>query len=238
TDRVQSFLTAANLQGDAAAGWSPLFWTDALWIYQACLVLGIVFATLAAVGVAQVPATWLLWLLVVAWANRFVFLAGIGETLLSLSLFAVAIAPGGGPPWRRSKSYRDDRTGIAARLLGLQTTLVAGVCWLGTVSGEAWWNGMGAYAMFAPVEDRLFDWTESWLATTWVYELLTVVITISLPLGLCMTWSGWRIWGRTSIAVWAVLVALLGAHWMLASLIVVGCWAIDEPGPGTRADTE
>ena len=68
------------------------FSSDDLLVYRGYLVFGIATSVTVLLGRAGRTAAFLLWGLVVGWANRSLILSGLGETLLSLALFSVAFA--------------------------------------------------------------------------------------------------------------------------------------------------
>ncbi len=156
TDRTGTFLQAAGLQSDARWMISPLFLLDSLLgshavVYYAYLLIGVALCVLVSLGRGGKAMPWLLWLVFVGWANRLVILAGISETLLSLGLFAAAIAP---PASWRGDERSDWKAGFSLRLSAAQITLFAACTTATMLAGNVWWNGLGAYALVAPVEDR------------------------------------------------------------------------------------
>ena len=234
--RVSTFLQTAGVED--AAQWiiSPLFLTDTLAVYRGYLVIGIIVAVCVASGRGGRIACWALWLLLVGWANRAMILSGLAETLLSLGLFTAAI----GPPcsaWqaRRLKAVSDDRrdwtAGFAQRLMAAEITLIGGATFVTMLAGRVWWSGIGAYALAAPAQDRAIDWTESYLVNTLVHESLTHGMMIALPLGLVLAWlpKTNRI-GQALLIAWCIAVALLGSHWLYASVFATMVAAI-RPAP-------
>lgn len=242
SSRLADFFRAAELTTDARWMLSPLYAWDALFagsslaesttVYRTYLLLGIALA----VGVAcadqiaakmrsalvsrllegSVPVV-LLWIWFIGWANRIVLLAGIVEPLLSISLAALAIAPIGLAGDGCSISWR---TRLATRLLAVQATLIAVATTATMIASPTWWNGTGAYAVVAPVEDRFFDVRESFFENAWIYESASLLLVVLLPLGVFL---GWRPTTRRSgivlIAVWAILVALLSANVLYAATL-------------------
>ena len=74
-DRVSTFLKTGGL--DDAARWilSPLFLSSSLWAYRLYLILGIGVAVAVAAGKGGRVTPWLLWILLVGWANRAMLLS-------------------------------------------------------------------------------------------------------------------------------------------------------------------
>ena len=236
--RVASFLQSSGLQAEARWIVSPLFWFDSLWMYQTWLVASVALAVIVAAGRGGRAPAWLLWASVVAWANRSMFLSGIAETLLSLGMFATAIAPPvpakkllpvGGPlkgrradPGIDADSVRHWSAGFAIRLLAVQATLfvIATVCSM--LAGPVWWNGYGAYAIAAPVQDRTIDWTQTLLVSGIVHETLTHLLVVMLPIGAVLAWRRGTWWlGQAMISLWCLVIALLSSHWLYAGTLAV-----------------
>ncbi|MGI9471617.1 MAG: hypothetical protein ACR2NZ_08815 [Rubripirellula sp.] len=234
-ERVASFLETGDLQ--AAGKWivSPLFFIDAPWIYHAYLLIGILASVLVILGRGGRYLAFGLWLLVVGWANRSMLLSGLAESLLSMGLFAVAIAPaqaahpllvkfGGRLADRKEWSAR-----FAQRLLATQITVVGVATFVTMLGGRVWFNGIGAYALAAPVQDRTFDWTgeNSPLVSMFVHESLTHLMVIALPLGFAMAWIGkTNRLGQCLLLAWCLVVALLASHWLYASVFATMVMAI------------
>jgi hypothetical protein len=222
--RVSSFLQVGGLED--AARWivSPLFLSDSAWVYHLYLLLGIIVAVTVAAGRGGRLACWSLWLLLVGWANRAMILSGLAETLLSLGLFASAIAPPQSS-WRflRRKDPQNDQphwtAGFSQRLIAMQITVIGLATFLTMLGGRVWFNGIGAYALAAPVEDRTIDWTtvQSFSENATVQESLTHLMVIALPLGFALAWL--QRTNRIGLAIlisWCVVVSLLGSHWIYA----------------------
>lgn len=249
TENLAMFVRAAGLESEASWTISPLFTIDAwmgsrIWIYRAYLILAILLCVFVAIGRGGRWCGWILWLLVVGWANRSMMLSGLLESLLSLSLFAVAI----GPPsqwtnWKhdheperqpRGSDANDSQhwsAGFALRLIAVQFTIVAILTTASMLGGAIWWNGTGAYALAAPIEDRVLDVRDSGLSQIFarplVYETLTHVIVILLPLGTFLAWiQKSRFMGHALIAAWCLVVAVLGAHLLYATCLFAMSLAI------------
>lgn len=220
--RVATFLQTSGVED--AARWivSPLFMTDSAWVYHAYLLIGIFVAGLVAAGRGGRLAGWAIWLLLVGWANRAMIVSGLAETLLSLGLFASAIAPSQSC-WERFRGQDDGddrgdwKAGFAQRLLAVQITLIGAATFVTMLAGRVWFNGLGAFALAGPVEDRSIDWTTSLLVEPLVHESITHLMIIALPLGFVLAWCGRtnRI-GQAILIGWCVAVALLGSHWLYA----------------------
>lgn len=228
--RLSTFLETADLESEASWIVSPLFLAKSLWIYHAYLVVCAVTAGVVAFGRGGRIAPWLLWLLFVGWANRTMFAGGLAETLISLGLFAAAIAPPRILFGSNSLGQEDMRcwtANFAERLIGVQISLFGLATFLTMLGGRIWFNGLGAYALAAPVQDRSIDWTNSWLGLTFVHETLTHLLLFALPVGFWLTWrqSTHRI-GQTILLTWCLAIALLGSHWLYAAVFATMVLAI------------
>ena len=242
---VSEFLRTGGLEG--AGSWiiSPLFLTETALVYQLYLLFGMAMAILVFCGGGGRWASFLLWFLFVGWANRAMLLSGLSETLLSLGLFAAAISPAG-HAWSVISAMRktglgtdteqaDEHwtAGFSERLLAAQITLIGVATWVAMLGGRVWFNGLGAYAMAAPVEDRTIDWTNrnSLLVQASVHEFLTHMMIITLPLGLFLSWfPKYSSVGKLMLIVWCVAVAMLGSHWLYAMTFAVLCLSIRPLG--------
>ncbi|KAA5543689.1 hypothetical protein FYK55_10860 [Roseiconus nitratireducens] len=231
---------------DSAFAMSPL--SEAAWVYQAYLLIGIALAVLVAVAnplyrferlprvvssllAGSLPCV-LLWIWFVGWANRAVLLAGITEPVLSVSLAALAIAPSGVPaldrlPVSKRLSWR---TTLSRRLIAVQATLIALMTTATMLASPIWWNGMGAYALVAPVQDRLIDVRETFFENSIVYESLTLLLVLVLPLGFWLAWRpNTRRLALGLIAVWATVVAFLSANILYAVTLAIIATSIGQP---------
>lgn len=172
-----------------------------------------------------------LWLLLVGWANRAMVLAGLTESLLSLGLFAAAIAPPGSLWAIRSKPQRSTlhwTAGFSQRLLATQVSVVLVATVATMLSGRVWFNGLGAYALAAPSPDRTIDWTNTILLRPMVHESLTHLMVASLPIGLLMCWiERTNRLGKSILLSWCLIVALLGSLWLYAATMAIMVMAID-----------
>lgn len=231
--RVSTFLETGGLESEAKWIVSPLFLTSAPWIYRLYLVVGVAVCLMVAVGRGGNTACWALWLLVVGWANRAMIVSSLGETLLSLGLFAAAIAPPA-PALSKKRLADDDENpnhwlaGFSQRLMALQVTLIGMATFVTMLGGRVWFNGIGAYALAAPVEDRAIDWTtQAWFLNPLVHETLTHALVFALPLGLALAWlpRSHRI-GQAILISWCLVVALLGSHWLYAAALAAMFMAI------------
>lgn len=219
-DRPGEFLLAADLESDARWTISPLFLLDQ-WVgsstvvYYGYLMIAIGLCLVVGIGKGGLVAPWVLWLMFAGWANRLLLLAGVTETLLSAGLFAAATAPPASPLESDDKHWR---AGFSLKLLAVQATLL-GVCTIATMlSASVWWNGLGSYALLAPVEDRtlgLGGTEASTFTSPLVYESLTHLLVVLLPLGLLLSWLRPRQWaGLGLVFAWCVAIAVLGSHWL------------------------
>ena len=259
--RVDQFLRSAGLEQEAAASVSPLFWVDSYGMYVLFVLLAIVFSlTVTAVdwggarfsrfvsrpGVRRglVILPWVIWLCIVAWANRLLWLSGLTETLLSWTWFAVAIAgssgcevrPVPGEPIEVDNAPRSSATaGFGMRLLALQGSLLVFITWVSMLTAPVWWNGTGAVALSAATDHRTVNWLPL-LAPVWMHESVTHALIVAMPLGLWMAWrpaAAARRVGIGVLTVWAVVVALLGSHWVYGGLLILAFRAI---GAVNRSD--
>lgn len=228
-ERVATFLQTSGL--GAAARWivSPLFLTSSLSVYRIYLIIGIAMCVLVAAGKGgRIPA-WILWLLLIGWANRAMLLSSLTESALSLGLFAAAIAP---PAPILPRSHAEDRrhwsAGFSIRLMAAQATLITGATFLTMLGGRAWFNGLGAFALAAPAEDRTIDWTRfAWFRNPLVYESLTHLLMLTLALGLLLAWlPGTTRVGKVLLVGWCVVIGLLTSHWLYAAALSTMCLAI------------
>lgn len=239
SSNIASFFRTAELESDARWMVSPLYVWDALFsgsslaesavVYRLYLLLGVTLCVFTAFSFQLAGrlkessllqkfclSSWpsaLVWIWFVGWANRTVLLAGIFEPVASVSLAAMTIAPvDPACHWRHT---------FAKRLISLQTTMILLIASATMLASPMWWNGTGAYGLIAPAEDRLIALggtpTESLIASLmqnpWVYESLTLLIVVGLPVGCFLAWQrDWRKAGRGIIWCWCLAVALLGAH--------------------------
>jgi len=155
--RMSTFLRSSGLEDAAAWMISPLFLASSPWLYQLYLATGIAVAFLVALGRGGRFAPWALWLLLVGWANRSMMLSGLTETVLSLALFASAIAPPARVFRGSSDSHRGEKNwlaGFSRKLMATQITIVLIATFATMLAGRIWFNGLGAYALAAPAMDR------------------------------------------------------------------------------------
>lgn len=217
TTRVGSFLETADLQSQARWYLSPLWWTDSLSVHYACLAVGIGLAIAVTSNQAPSWLTWLVWLTVVAIANRYMMLASIAESWLSMSLFGLAIASSS-----RSQSWW---TGFGIGWLKIQFTVLGIATTLSMWSQETWRMGTGAVAMTQPASERAIDWTESGLTETLVHDAVSVYLLAAIPIGLWLVWTNRCRFGVVVLTAWALLIATLGSHFLHAALFVANACA-------------
>ncbi|MEM6473147.1 MAG: hypothetical protein AAF802_26535 [Planctomycetota bacterium] len=235
--QLGDFFREAGLDDDARWMWSPLFLWDSLFagtslaesafVYRVYLLVGCLWSLLVLAfsipSIAtkfpnRIRGNWvciLLWIWFVGWANRIVLLAGIVEPVLSLSLAAMAIAPLGNDriTWRSH---------FARRLASIQGTMVMVATTATMLAGNVWWNGTGAYALVAPIENRLFDVRDTFFENPFVFESVNAFLLLALPLGVVLAWSRRRNrLGVAFICSWALLVALLSMEFLYAMTIAV-----------------
>ncbi|QDT13123.1 hypothetical protein [Planctomycetes bacterium K23_9] len=239
---VASFFATADLQHETRWIWSPLFVLESLlgnhtWIHFAYLLVGIGLCVSVIVGKGGRIVPWLLWALFAGWANRILFLAGTVEILLSLCLFACAIAPPGKAWFRRAELVdslpsRHWTAAFSKRLLGLQLTVFGIVTWMTMLSHDVWWNGLGSIALSSQIDGSKFG-PASILGTTIAHEMVTHFLALALPIGLGLAWTGWfgasnRIAkvGLGVLLCWCLVVAVIGAHWLYAATFATACFAL------------
>ncbi|TWU02799.1 hypothetical protein [Stieleria varia] len=241
------FVRASGLDAETRWMLSPLYLIDALigckaWVYYTYLLAGVALSGVVIFGKGGRVAQWILWGVLVGWANRIVMLSGLVETLLSLGLFATAIGPptsivgllsvgasrSGDPGSDPPQQPADWTVGFATRLLAVQFTLIAVLTTATMLASNIWWNGIGAYALAAPVQDRYLQITGGWFEREFVYEACTHVLVCLLPLGVALAWWRERYYlGKIFIGVWCLMVAFLGSHWLYAAAMFSMALAIE-----------
>ncbi len=226
-DQIVRLRVYDDLANHFRSRFSPLFLTDNLWLYQAWLAMGSVLCFVVATGRGTRWAATATWLAVVGWANRSLWLAGVAETLLSLSWLAMVVAPPASC-WTATDE-KHWTAGLARRLLAFQATIVASTVCLTMLAGRVWWNGLGAYALVAPLQDRWID-LSIWLAPQIIHELLTHVLVWTLPVGVTFAWrvDTQRI-GRVILIVWCVTIALLTSQFLDGASLLVMMLSIAPP---------
>lgn len=237
--RVATFLRTSGLEDAATWIVSPLFLAKSAWLYKLYLAVGIFVALVAAIGRGGRIAPWLLWLLLVGWANRAMILSDLTETLLSLGLFASAIAPPGGLPvvWLQLDRARSHwLAGFSQRLIAAQVTVVLIATFITMLGGRVWFNGLGAYALAAPAQDRTIDWTASALVNATLHEGITHLMVLAVPCGLLLAWTAktHRV-GQAILVLWCIATALLGSLWLYGLSLATMVMAID-PCVDVRAE--
>lgn len=219
---VSRFWQTTGLSDETKWSLSPLFLSESGWAYHAYLLVGLALSGLVAAGIGGRTTAFALWACLVGWANRAMILSGLTETLLSLALFTVAIAPPAGI--RREHERKAWSARLSERLLAVQITLIGVVTTLTMLGGRVWFNGVGAYAMAAPGQDRTINWTKegSLLVEPFVHESLTHFLVAALPVGLALAWRAKTSpIGKGVVITWCVAVALLGSHWLYAATFAV-----------------
>lgn len=228
---LSTFLQTSDLAADSAWTLSPLFLTESSLVFYVFLVIGMLLSVAVAAGRGGVIAGIALWVCVVTLGNRAMFLSGISESLLSLGLFGLMFGCGREPEsWLRS---------LSGRLIAVQATVVAVATSLAMFSRDVWWNGLGAFALASPVEDRAIDWTagQSLLANTAVHDGITHALAFGLPIGLLLAWSGrTSLAGKTILMLWCLVVALLGSHWLYGIVFAATFTAIRPSTYSRRPD--
>ncbi|MEM6978835.1 MAG: hypothetical protein AAF539_04140 [Planctomycetota bacterium] len=222
---LANFLQLSGLN-EAVSGYaSPLFWTESVWIFRGTLLLGFVLATAMALGLGGRFVRFSLWLVFLAYANRLLWLSGLAETSLSLSLAALTFAPSRPSDGPRGSAW----TGFSLRLVAAQTTVLIGGTWLAMLSQTVWWDGTGAIALAAPTSNRTFDLIGLLTSPIW-HELISLALVSIPPVGLLLSWRPqptFRIdWPIISLWTWCGLVALLGSYWIHSVVLAIGVMAI------------
>ena len=224
-ERVASFLETGDLQDAGRWILSPLFLSGSVWVYRAYLLLSVVMAIMVILGKGGRLAGFGLWLLFVGWANRSMILSGLAETLISLGLFAAAIAPPQAAFHRLTRiggkvtRNREWSANFGLKLMAMQITVVGFATFVTMLAGRVWFNGIGVYALAAPAQDLTIDWTRqgSPLVNPFVHETLTHLMMIALPLGFAMAWiPRTNRLGQSILITWCAVVALIASHWLYA----------------------
>ncbi|SMP57222.1 hypothetical protein SAMN06265222_105284 [Neorhodopirellula lusitana] len=247
---VAEFLQISGLGDAASVSISPLFLTDAIWVYQVYCFVTIVLSVMLMAGRGGRSVGVAVWLAVVFWANRLMWLAGLTETLLSLTLFATCFAPAW--KWSLTKASASNQktlesvsaeslsaeltatssvaTGLAIRLAAVQTSLIVVATWLSMLAGTVWWNGTGSIALAAPESVRTLALVDR-MQNPLVYETITLWIFVAAPVGLWLSWGRGHVGKARRIGVallmaWAMTLAVLGSHWIYGGVLVSGFLAI------------
>ena len=234
-ERVASFLQTSGLSAPARWIVSPLFLTSSLIAYRAYLIVGICLCVVAIAGRGGRTVAWLLWIFLVGWANRAMLLSSLTESALSLGLFAAAIAPPGPIIPRKHSQDRNHWTaGLSIRLMAAQATLLAGATFVTMLGGRVWFNGMGAYALAAPTQNRTIDWTRfAAFRNPLVYESITHMLMLMLPMGILLAWlPKTNRMGKAILVAWCVAIGGLGSHWLYAATMATMFLSI-QPRPAT-----
>lgn len=248
-DRVAVFLEVGSLEGAAKWILSPLFLTNSLAVTYGYLVVGIGLAIFVGVGRSprsEQPSRWsfgwafAFWLVFVGWANRTMFVGGLAETLLSLALFASALSGLARPallerrdPSESGLCRRQHWTaGFSQRLMAVQITIVGVATFVTMLAGRVWHNGIGAYALAAPAEDRTIDWTNTMLVNPLIHETLSHAILVAIPIGLVLAWKpSTNQMGKCVLITWCIAIAVLGSHWLYAATFAIMVLAIFPTHP-------
>lgn len=237
---TSSFWQIAGLEQETRWNISPLFLTDTALVYHGYLAVGVMLCCVVAAGRGGRPAAFALWAMLVGWANRAMILSGLTETLLSLGLFAAAIAPAA-PAWASQPQNVHWTARLARQLIAVQITLVGLGTFITMLGGRVWFNGLGAYALAAPWQDRTINWTgdDSLLVNATVHELLTHMLVFALPIGLLFAWrvSATR-YGKAILTLWCLAIACLGSLWLYAASFAVMVWAIGSTQAAMTSDSD
>jgi hypothetical protein len=103
--------------------------------------------------------------------------------------------------------------------MAAQVTLLAGATFVTMLAGRVWFNGMGAYALAAPTQNRTIDWTRfAAFRNPLAYESITHLLIFMLPLGLMLAWlPKTNRTGQIILVLWFAAVGALGSHWLYAA---------------------
>jgi hypothetical protein len=126
-------------------------------------------------------------------------------------------------------------------LIAVQISLVALGTFITMLGGRVWFNGLGAYALAAPWQDRTINWTgeNSLLVNTIVHESLTHAIVFALPIGLLLAWLvATTRYGKTVLTIWCLAIACLGSLWLYAASFAVMVWAIAPSTATPHGDSD
>ncbi len=208
---------------------SPLFLTDNLVVYRGWLVAGVILCVAVALGRGGRWASIAIWLTLVGWANRSLMIAGLAEPLLSMSWLAASIAPAATALVANDSNGSLDRdwsATLSTRLFAVHGTLVGLATFSTMLAGRVWWNGLGSYALTAPVEDRYFE-LANWISPMAIHEPLTPLLLWTLPLGLFLAWQPrYQTFGRVLLLTWTIAIALLTSQFLYAATLAAMFLAI------------
>ena len=121
--------------------WSPLWWTDSLWLFQAWVGVGFVLTALVAAGIGGRFAVLALVLCVIGLAHRMSWLIGPVEPALVAFLGYLAVQPG--PSIRESEAREQGCpwAGATLRLLQTHTWLLIAAGVIMQLASVRWWRG-------------------------------------------------------------------------------------------------
>ncbi len=237
--QVADWSSSQSESGELRWRMSPLFLTDHLMVFRGWAIIGVVLCVAVAIGRGGRWASIAVWLTLIGWANRSLFVAGIAEPLLSLSWLAASIAPAStaitanGLFARPFFAVTDPRgldrhwtATLSARLLAVQGTIIGLATFSTMMAGRVWWNGLGSYALAAPTQDRYFH-AANWISPMMIHEPLTHLLLWILPLGLFLAWQPrYETIGRVLLVSWTIAIAVLTSHFLYASTLGIMFLAI------------
>ena len=125
---------------------------------------------------------------------------------------------------------------FSERLLATQLTVIGFATWVAMLCGRVWFNGLGAYALAAPLDDRTIDQISpgSLLVQVPIHEGLTYLMMTALPLGLFLAWLPCSIsTGKLIVVGWRIVIRMLGSHCIYAMTFAVLTLSI-RPDPVGR----
>jgi hypothetical protein len=213
SEALARFLSDAELGDLVRWRLSPLYWIDSPAVLRGYLIVGMALAVATAVVRQSRAVQVALWLMVVWLANRTLMLAGLEELVLAFGLGYLALAPADDAPhWSGS---------LALRLLQLHVSFLIAVTGLTMLSSLIWWDGSGALAVVAPVENRYIDWVDG-LSTPWVHELLThAIVSVAILAPLLLWCANTRRAACVVATLWCVALGLLSSQLLYFAALAV-----------------
>lgn len=127
--------------------WSPLWWTDSLWAYNAWLAIGIGLAGLAGLGIGKRWTMGCLLFWMISWAHRLLWLTSATEPALIALVAYLLVEPG--PNLRiRSSATKEPAcdplvwtAGTALRLIQVHWWILVAASLISQLGGVVWWRG-------------------------------------------------------------------------------------------------
>lgn len=222
--------------------WSPLWLTQSSGLIRAWLAAGIGLSLLAASGLGGRLTLVVLWLWVVAWANRLLAISGLVEPTLIACLGYLIVEPGLpllSPAPRAASKWS---AGLALRLLQTHWWLLVAAGLLSQLGGLVWWRGEGVWWLAAAGRSNLLT-IEMLRGHPIVINALSHAVILVQMLALwTLTISAARPLG----IVFAVLVAgvygIIADHGLLALLLLAAltsfCQRTQPASTGQAANSQ